>query len=90
MPLVRMAARAVATVRKGGAWSLPCNRATDGADVSPRRGKGGSVAQRPSAGDVISRAGRPDLCAGCGAGAGGGAKGISGVGTHPEPGPRRR
>ena len=28
MPLVRMAARAVATVRKGGAWALPCGRVT--------------------------------------------------------------
>ena len=87
MPLVRMAAH-VATVRKGGAWSLPCNRVTGRADASQRRGKGGSVAQRPSAGDVISRAGRPDLCAGWGAGAGGGAEKIRGVGTHPGLGPR--
>ena len=84
MPLVRMAARAVATVRKGGAWSLPCGRVTyeavaaawKGGELGPapfsrgraqRRGKGGSLAQRPSAVPVLSRVGRPVLCAGCGA-----------------------
>ena len=35
--------------------------------LSQRRGKGGSLAQRPSAVDVLSRAGRPILCAGRGA-----------------------
>ena len=84
MPLVRMAARAVATVRKGGAWALPCGRVTyeavaaawKGGELGPapfsrgraqRRGKGGSLAQRPSAVPVLSRVGRPVLCAGCGA-----------------------
>ena len=75
MPLVRMAARAVATVRKGGAWSLPCGRVTYEAVAAAW--KGGELGPAP-----FSRA-RAQPCRATGplcwlwSRAGGGAKGVS-------------